>query len=117
MRAGTAPSEEDMVLLDGLYHDETVYLQRQVLATSPEVQPDKVKLLSLLRKHGVFVWSRGSIEHYYPAGVAKDDKPTMALAACRLVNSAEQARACCATGNGEANGRCEFEHVFSAIFG
>lgn len=116
MRAGIAPSDDEMALLDGLYREESMHLQRQVLESEPEVAPEKSALLERMRSRGVHVWSRGGIEKYYPPGITNDDKPSMALAACGKVTSAEHVRGCCTCPGDDSAAPCEFERVFRAVF-
>jgi putative ATP-dependent endonuclease of OLD family len=65
---------------------------------SPTAQPvvsAKADLLAKLRKSGVFLWHKGAIDDYYPAGVAGPDKPSRAQSFRNTVTERPALIGCC----------------------
>jgi hypothetical protein len=83
---------------------------------SGEVKNLKEDLLMRLRRHDVFILSRGAIEDYYPTDVTHSDKPTMAQEFCRRVSTREDALGLCPNVRDEEGTGGEFEAVFSRLF-
>ena len=76
-----------------------------------------VALITALRAQGIFVWEKGAIEDYYPAGIAGDGKPAQAIDCCIKVKTMLEARALCASDHKNAKGAQagEFDAIFSYI--
>jgi putative ATP-dependent endonuclease of OLD family len=87
-------------------------------AEQPEVKAIKLALIWELRKKGVFILERGTLDDYYPAGVTGPDKPSRAQAFRDSIKTREKLlslspeQTCPITGKVSR----EFEFVCSAIF-
>jgi energy-coupling factor transporter ATP-binding protein EcfA2 len=110
---GRAPTPEEAEFFGKLFEEEQTYIRRNLLAERPELAERKRELLAALLAEGIVVLSKGAIEMYYPEGVEGDDKPTKALAACKLIDTAEAVRALCGNGGGGEN---ELEAAFERLF-
>ncbi|MGC2734320.1 MAG: TOPRIM nucleotidyl transferase/hydrolase domain-containing protein [Candidatus Acidiferrales bacterium] len=78
----------------------------------------KRALLEALRNCDVYVWEKGAIDDYDPAGITGNGKPARAQSFCGAVGTREQAIALCAGGHRKRTGEpaSEFEAVFDGIF-
>ncbi len=114
---GAQVSDAELEDFGNLFEGDEKLRWREIIASDSRVSADKSELLRLLRNEGIIVLSRGAIETYYLGGVCGDDKPTRAIAACRAVQSREQALSTCdqlVDNNGIM--RPELELVFETIF-
>jgi putative ATP-dependent endonuclease of OLD family len=116
-RAGQPIADEDLSLLDELFAGEESRQRCWALRARAELAGAKEALLVTLRRKGIHVFSRGSLEDYYPAGMGDGDKPSRALGACALVADAQGARNCClCIADGTGGRRPEFDLLFEDIF-
>ena len=119
-KAGQASLDGVTKAVDEFFAWERYWGRRDVLRQCPNAQlvAQKRALLDSLRCHGVYVLEKGTIEDYYPAGIAGETKPTKAQCFCNTVMTKEQALALCDCGHkgmGEAV-TSEFEAMFQVIF-
>ena len=119
-RLGQAPMDDVINAVDEFFAWEKYWGRRDILrqCPSPQLGAQKRALLDNLRCHGVYVLEKGSIEDYYPPGIAGETKPTKAQCFCNTVTTREQALALCDCGHkgvGEAV-VSEFEVMFQNIF-
>jgi hypothetical protein len=63
--------------------------------TTPAVVSAKAQLLANLRQRGVFLWHKGAIDDYYPAGVTGPDKPSRAQSFRNTVTERPALIGCC----------------------
>ena len=92
-----ATGKENKLAGDAFFVEEVKASRRVILEnnTLADVQKLKEETLLMLRKHDVFLLSRGTLEKYYPAGITGKDKPSKALNFCDTVKTREQALALC----------------------
>ncbi|MGF6757477.1 AAA family ATPase [Paraburkholderia sp. GAS42] len=101
--------------LEGLFTWEDAIARVRACREDRVARSALAPVLTALRQTGICVLSKGAIEDYYPEAVpASGQKPERALAAARLVQNAEQARAL--SDPFADDGRTELEEVFSEIF-
>lgn len=84
--------------------------------TAPEVANAKDTLLTELRKAGVFLWHKGAIDDYYPAGVTGPDKPSRAQSFRNTVIERPALICCCPTITCPATNQTKPEFEFLAEF-
>lgn len=73
-------------------------------------------LLAELRKQGVFILERGSVEAYYPEGVMGSDKPSRAQHFCTQVHNSDEVRRLCDNKDAGAGPKSEFDVIMGSIF-
>lgn len=119
-RRGEATDEQAEAALRLAEAAEGAWVRADVLKNPPnqDVRTRKRNLIELLRNEGVCVWEKGTIEDYYPAGIAGNGKVARAQALCKLIGSRDDAIALCGRDHTSRNGQAtsEFEAVFEHIF-
>lgn len=117
--AGNAKMDEVIASVDAFFSWEKYWPRRDALENPPnaEIRGALRVLLEELRKEQVFVWEKGAIEDYYPAGVAGDGKPARAIDCCNKIGTAAEARALCARDHRDAVGNVvsEFDAILSHL--
>jgi len=81
-----------------------------------EIVAKKRALLTELRKQGIYVLEKGSIESYYPAGVVGADKPSRAQHFCTLISEPDEVHRLCASIDTASGPKSEFELIMGSIF-
>lgn len=83
--------------LDELFVFERTNPRLEVLkdSTKTDIVSKKRTLLSKLRKCGVFVFEKGTLESYYPEGVSGTDKLAKAQSFCSMIDSVDKVRDIC----------------------
>lgn len=117
--AGTANANELAAAIDAFFAWEKYWPRREVLEQPPTgaIRSELIALITALRAQGLFVWEKGSIEDYYPAGVVGDGKPAQAIDCCSKIKVAAEAQALCANDHLDSKGASvsEFDAIFSYI--
>lgn len=116
---GTANANELAEAINAFFAWEKYWPRREVLEQPPSnaMRSEIVALITALRAYGIFVWEKGAIEDYYPAGVVGDGKPAQAIDCCSKVKTIAEARALCAIDHLDSKGApvSEFDAIFSYI--
>ena len=88
-------------------------------ASEGKVEAVKTALISELRRRGVFVLERGSLEDYYPCEVTGPDKPSKARRFRALLTTRSQMEGLCGSFRCPRTAKdiCELECICSAAFG
>ncbi len=114
VKDGAEVTPEIVALIDGLFTWEEGTARIKACREDAISAAALVPVFDHLRQFGICVLARGAIEDYYPAGVEHGSKPERALAAARLVTTADQAAALCTPlGDGR---NCELHEIFEEIF-
>ncbi len=117
--AGSGSMDEVVRAVDAFFAWEKYWPRRDMLENPPnsEIRGALMALLEELRKERVFVWEKGAVEDYYPAGVTGEGKPARAISCCSLIRTAEDARALCASDHRDAMGvvGSEFDAILSHL--
>lgn len=119
VRLGQTPSAEDKELMDWM--DGKLGRNRAllaVLASDLTLRDEKMGLLSALRKEGVVVWEKGSIEAYYGFPVNADRKTEAAERYRNEVRTREAVMALASNvDDGAGSQRNELLLAFETMFG
>jgi len=99
-----------------LFSEEKNYQRCQIIREHQSVKTKRDQLISALRKEGIHVLLKGSIDDYYPEGVEGKDKPTRALSACKKIKTKEDVFKTCDTISYEGQAISELQVIFDCIF-
>lgn len=113
---GKSPDSDELAEFEQLFSEETNYSRRSFVAQDGPSSELKEELLACLRSRGIVVFSKGAIEEYYPEGAEGPDKPTRAMAACKLVQTPEHVMALCGKiADGASSKRNELQLICECL--
>lgn len=118
IQGGRQLTEEEIRELNLLFFEEEKIAKRKVYTESDATDFIKQKndLLSLLRKHNIFILSRGAIEKYYPEGVTGSDKPSKALNALAKLKEIEDLKDFLPKILDGETEKCEISSILEVVF-
>jgi len=108
---GSATHEDLEHAVEEFFAWEKKHLRLEVLrdCNDEKILSAKRDVLARLRKQGIIVLEKGSLESYYPDSIEGSDKPTKAQDFCRKVTSRDAVLALCNEMEHESGYSKEFE--------
>lgn len=113
---GSQVTPDEVIEFQNLFSKEKDCHRCKVIREKIEIQNEKMKLITALRKEGIHVLLKGSIEYYYPEGAEGSDKPTRALSACNQIKTKEDIFKLCDTVFHNDQAIPELQAIFDNIF-
>ena len=116
---GNATHEDLEQAVENFFSWEKRHLRLEVIRESKDatILATKRDILARLRKQGIIVLEKGSLESYYPDSIEGHDKPTKAQDFCRKVTTRDAVLALCNEMEHESGSRKEFELLCDCLCG